>query len=61
MHMQVAKGRARGVMMQGVVGGIIPSRPSWTSLLIATLAFSMVHTATDSPLHSQHLTVTILT
>lgn len=31
----------------------LPSLPSWTSLLMATLAFSIVHTATDSPLHRE--------
>ena len=35
-------------------GSSTPSLPSCTSLLMATLAFSMVQTATDSPLQASH-------
>ena len=44
---QKVKGRSRKAETERQS---LPSLPSWTSLLMATFAFSMVQTATDSPL-----------
>lgn len=72
-----AKGRCRGQLQRHVYRqshtgsqqmhfpkgrvSVIPSLPSCTSLLMATLAFSMVQTATDSPLQLAIHTVITLT